>query len=206
MRPSDMPTMSVESLLPYAANSRTHSENQVAQIAASITEFGFTNPVLVDGKGTIIAGHGRVLAARALGLKNVPVLLLDHLSKKQQRAYVIADNKLALNAGWDEAILKSEVEGLLDDGFEIGVLGFDENDIDALLAGDLLPVGSGIGEEGSSGVSQKTLNVDGVKVAMTDMEAAKISSLLTAYGKENGMLYGFVAWLTESFDEPMGDA
>jgi len=91
----------VSDLIPYAANSRTHSDAQVAQIAASIKEFGWTNPILIDGDDTIIAGHGRLLAARKLGLEDVPVIVLDHLSKSQQRALIIADNQLALNAGWD---------------------------------------------------------------------------------------------------------
>ena len=101
MRASEVPTRKVAELVPYARNSRTHSEAQVAQIAASIREFGFTNPDLVDAKGEIIAGHGRVMAAKLLGLAEVPVLVLDHLTDAQRRAYVIADNKLALNAGWD---------------------------------------------------------------------------------------------------------
>ena len=95
-------------LIPYARNPRTHSDAQVAQIAASIREFGWTNPVLVDGANGIIAGHGRVLAARKLGLERVPVIELAHMSEAQRRAYVLADNQLALNAGWDEALLRLE--------------------------------------------------------------------------------------------------
>jgi len=97
-------TLAIDDLVPYARNSRTHDNAQVAQIAASIREFGFTNPVLVDGAGGIIAGHGRVLAARAVGLNAVPCVRLAHLTEAQQRAYVIADNRLALNAGWDEGM------------------------------------------------------------------------------------------------------
>ena len=99
-------------LIPYAANSRTHSDAQVAQIAASIRQFGWTNPILIDGAGTIIAGHGRLLAARKLGMEEVPCIVLDHLTKAQQRALVIADNQLALNAGWDMDMLKAEIEDL----------------------------------------------------------------------------------------------
>src|SRR5580698_272099 len=95
----------VDKLIPYARNPRTHSEAQVAQIAASIAEFGFNNPILVDTKAGIIAGHGRLLAARKLGLKEVPVIVLDHLSETQKRAYIIADNQLALNAGWKDELL-----------------------------------------------------------------------------------------------------
>lgn len=122
---------SVDQLIPYARNSRTHSKDQVAQIAASIREFGWTNPILVDGDGTIIAGHGRVMAARKLGEKEVPCIELGHLTEAQKRAYVIADNQLALNAGWDAEMLKVEIAELVDADFDLGLLGFD----DAMLAG-----------------------------------------------------------------------
>jgi|11BtaG_2_1085332.scaffolds.fasta_scaffold05631_5 ParB-like chromosome segregation protein Spo0J len=112
-------------LTPYALNSRTHSERQVSQIAASIEEFGFTNPVLVDERGGIVAGHGRVLAAKALGLNEVPAIVLKNLTPSQKKAYVIADNKLALNAGWNDANLKLEIESLELDGFNVDLLGFD---------------------------------------------------------------------------------
>ena len=123
----------LDSLKPYEKNSRTHSDAQISQIAASITEFGFTNPVLIDGEGGIIAGHGRVLAAKALGLADVPVLVLDHLTAAQRRAYVIADNKLALNAGWDEDVLRAEIEALGAEDIDLGLLGFDDAELDALL-------------------------------------------------------------------------
>ena len=121
------------SLQPYARNSRTHSEQQVAQIAASIREFGFTNPVLIDQAGSIIAGHGRVLAATQLGLAEVPVVRLAGLSEQQRRASVIADNKLALNAGWDDDLLADELKALAGGGYEMALLGFS----DAELAGVL---------------------------------------------------------------------
>lgn len=133
MRPSDLPQRPIAELAPYARNSRTHSEEQIAQLAASIREFGFTNPVLVDAEGTIIAGHGRVLAAERAGLEAVPVLELGHLSPDQRRAYVIADNKLALNAGWDEALLRSEIEALEAAEFDLDLLGFGAEELDALL-------------------------------------------------------------------------
>lgn len=131
--PKSLVQRQIADLVPYAGNSRTHSPEQVAQIAASITEFGFTNPVLVDGQGGIIAGHGRVLAAQSLGLDTVPVLVLDHLSEAQRRAYVIADNKLALNAGWDEDALRSEIEALSATGFDLELLAFDDAELAALL-------------------------------------------------------------------------
>ena len=122
-------------LIPYVRNSRTHSEAQVAQIAASIKEFGFTNAILVDAGKGIIAGHGRVMAARLLGLKEVPTVELNHLTDAQRRAYVIADNKLAENAGWDNDLLKIEVADLDAVGFDLSLLGFDES----FLAGLLVP-------------------------------------------------------------------
>lgn len=123
----------VAELIPYAANSRTHSDAQVAQIAASIKEFGWTNPILIDGENTIIAGHGRLLAARKLGMEEVPAIILDHLTKAQQRALVIADNQLALNAGWDMDMLKAEIEDLNLEGFDLDILGFDDKFLDGLL-------------------------------------------------------------------------
>ena len=127
-------TIAIDRLIPYARNSRTHSDAQVAQIAASIKEFGFTNPVLIDGEGGIIAGHGRVLAARKLGMAEVPCIRLAHLTEAQRRAYVIADNKLALNAGWDDAMLALEFKDLQALGFDVELTGFSLGDIDELLA------------------------------------------------------------------------
>jgi DNA modification methylase len=122
-------------LIPYARNPRTHSDAQVAQIAASVREFGWTNPVLVDGENGIIAGHGRVLAARKLGLERVPVIELAHMSEAQKRAYVLADNQLALNAGWDEALLRLELADLSELGLDLGLIGFGEGELERLLAG-----------------------------------------------------------------------
>ena len=122
----------VETLIPYAKNARTHSDEQVAQIAGSIREFGFNNPVLVDKDHTIIAGHGRVLAARKLGLTDVPVIVLDHLTESQRKAYVLADNRIALNSGWDTSMLSVELQDLKDD-IDLSLLGFDADELDALL-------------------------------------------------------------------------
>lgn len=120
-------------LTPYARNSRTHSDEQVAQIAASIKEFGFTNPVLIDDEGGIIAGHGRVLAAQRLKLETVPTICLSGLSETQRRAYVIADNRLALNAGWDVTMLGVELDALREVDFDISLLGFGDDEIDDLI-------------------------------------------------------------------------
>ncbi len=119
----------VEELVPYARNARTHSEAQVDQIAASIREWGWTTPVLISEDGTIIAGHGRVRAARKLGLTDVPVMVATGWSKAQIQAYAIADNKLALNAGWDEALLALEIDELQGAGFEIDLAGFDAGEL-----------------------------------------------------------------------------
>ena len=124
----------IDKLIPFARNPRTHSDAQVAQIAASIAEFGFNNPILVDTKAGIIAGHGRLLAARKLGLTEVPVIVLDHLSEAQKRAYIIADNQLALNAGWDEALLRAELATLQQEDFNVGLLGFEDDELSRLLA------------------------------------------------------------------------
>jgi ParB-like chromosome segregation protein Spo0J len=121
--------LQVEALIPYARNSRTHSDEQVAQIAASVREFGFTNPVLIDDQEGIIAGHGRVLAARKLQMTEVPCLRLSHLSEAQKRAYIIADNKLALNAGWDEELLQLELNDLHLEEFDMALLGISAQEL-----------------------------------------------------------------------------
>ena len=124
----------IDDLTPYVRNARTHSAEQVAQIAASIREFGWTNPILVDGTHGVIAGHGRLLAARKLGLTDVPVIELAHLSETQRRAYVIADNRLAEAASWDDDLLRVELADLRDDGFDLALTGFDAAELDTLLA------------------------------------------------------------------------
>ena len=142
-------SLPLDRLIPYARNSRTHSDAQVAQVAASIREFGFTNPVLIDAEDGIIAGHGRVMAARKLGLEKVPCIRLAHLSETQRRAYIIADNKLALNSGWDEEMLALELAELREVDFNLQLTGFDgaelgefdaaETDMPELADGDKQP-------------------------------------------------------------------
>ncbi len=126
----------VEDLIPYARNSRTHSDAQVAQIAASVREFGWTNPVLVDGENGIIAGHGRVLAARKLGMAEVPCIELAGLTDTQRRAYIIADNKLALNGGWDDELLAVELGELNAADFDMALIGFDAGELSAAMGLD----------------------------------------------------------------------
>lgn len=123
-------------LVPYARNARTHSEEQVAQIAASIVEFGFTNPILAGSDGVIVAGHGRLAAAQKLGLDTVPVVVLDHLTPTQRRALIIADNRIAENAGWDDAMLRIELQSLQEDGFNLDITGFDADALAEIMAGE----------------------------------------------------------------------
>jgi DNA modification methylase len=123
---------SVETLIPYAKNARTHSDEQVAQIAGSIKEFGFNNPVLVDKDNSVIAGHGRLMAARKLGMDKVPVVQLGHMTEAQRKAYVLADNRIALNSGWDTSMLSLELQDLKDD-IDLSLLGFDPDELNALL-------------------------------------------------------------------------
>lgn len=131
----------VDKLIPYINNSRTHSDEQVAQIAASIKEFGWTNPILVDGENGIIAGHGRLMAARKLGYTEVPTIELKDLTETQRKAYIIADNRLALNAGWDNEMLTIELNDLLADGFALEMLGFDAGIVEQLLMGETADLG-----------------------------------------------------------------
>ena len=121
--------LKVGDLIPYVNNSRTHSDEQVMQVASSIKEFGFTNPILIDDDGGIIAGHGRLMAAKKLGLDKVPCIRLGHLSEAQRKAYVIADNKLALNSGWDNDLLKIELMQLDSIDFDLNLIGFDLSEL-----------------------------------------------------------------------------
>ena len=130
---------SLQRLIPYAKNARTHDDTQVSQIAGSIAEFGFVNPILVGDDNIIIAGHGRLMAAQQLGLDTVPVIVLHHLTEAQRRALVIADNKIAENAGWNDELLKLELEELGDLGFDLDVIGFSDEELDELLGNDEQP-------------------------------------------------------------------
>ena len=126
----------VQDLIPYVNNSRTHSEEQVNQICASINEFGFTNPLLIDEKDSIIAGHGRLMASKKLGMEEVPCIVLEGLTEAQKKAYIIADNKMALNAGWDEELLKIELENLKELDFDLDLTGFNIDELDELFKQD----------------------------------------------------------------------
>jgi len=152
----------VESLIPYARNARTHTDGQVAQIAASITEFGWTNPILVDGGNGVIAGHGRLLAARKLGLNQVPVIELANLTPQQKRAYILADNKLAENAGWDDELLAIELGELKDADFDLGLTGFEDEELSRLL-GEAVEAQeeSGIGDDSAPEPSEVAVSKPG---------------------------------------------
>src|SRR3954471_407856 len=149
MRTMDVEAMPVTSLRPYAGNARTHSKKQIRQIAKSIERFGFTNPVLVSDDDEIVAGHGRVEAAKLLGLKSVPALRLSHLSAAERRAYVLADNKLAQNAGWDREMLAIELQALIDLDFDVELTGFSLAEIDLVIdeAGESTAGGEGAPED-----------------------------------------------------------
>lgn len=129
---------SVKQLVPYANNARVHTESQVNIIAKSIQEFGFNNPVLIDDMGNVIAGHGRILAAQKLDLKKVPCIVLSHLSDRQQRAYILADNKIALRSTWDMDKLSTELSDLVGMGFDLGLTGFDEGELDSILRSEII--------------------------------------------------------------------
>ncbi len=189
-----------EKLIPYAMNARTHNDANVAQIAASIREFGFTNPVLIDGENGIIAGHGRVLAARKLDMVTVPCIRLSYMTPAQKRAYVIADNKIALNSGWDEELLKVELATLRDEDFSLGVTGFSGEELAALLtaAEDLENIDSD-GDE-AKGASVEYLAVGKFKIPLDADEVQSITGLIEAYAQEAGTTFGFGAFMVRKME------
>jgi DNA modification methylase len=154
-------TWPVDKLIPFARNARTHSDEQVAQIAASIAEFGWTNPILAGADGIVIAGHARLLAARKLRMTEVPVIVLDHLTETQRRALVLADNRLAINAGWDEEMLKVELESLQEDGFDLDIVGFTDEEIANLLRDPEAPVEGQTDEDAVPEEQEKVITVPG---------------------------------------------
>ena len=133
---TDMQLVSITKLVPYANNARTHSPEQINKLRSSLREFGFINPVIIDRDYGIIAGHGRVIAAREEGITEVPCVFVDYLTEAQKKAYIIADNRMALDAGWDEELLRVEIEALQGEGFDLGLTGFDEKELADLFKGD----------------------------------------------------------------------
>ena len=182
----------VGKLLRYAKNSRTHSDEQVEQLVNSIREFGFTNPVLIDEKNELIAGHGRLAAAEILEMDKVPAIRLSNLSEKQKKAYRIADNKLSLNAGWDMQLLAEEVKELMDDDFDIDLLGFNDAELDEMLS-DEQPQEE---DDNSSPVVQiKYLAIDKERIPATDMEIALLLDVYRQYHDAHETHEGFVQYL-----------
>ena len=182
----------VGKLLRYAKNSRTHSDEQVEQLVNSIREVGFTNPVLIDEKNELIAGHGRLAAAEILEMDKVPAIRLSNLSEKQKKAYRIADNKLALNAGWDMQLLAEEVKELMDDDFDIDLLGFNDAELDEMLS-DEQPQEE---DDNSSPVVQiKYLAIDKERIPATDMEIALLLDVYRQYHDAHETHEGFVQYL-----------
>jgi ParB-like chromosome segregation protein Spo0J len=165
---SEIKQVATEKLVPYARNARTHSDNQVAQIARSIEEFGFTNPVLVDGELNIIAGHGRVLAAKQLGIKVVPTIDLSYMTDEQRRAYIVADNQIALNAGWDMELLADELREIDMSGFNLELIGFDDATLKGLLGNAAPDAGETSTENNTSQEGMKYSSQFGVIVSCQD--------------------------------------
>jgi hypothetical protein len=180
--PDKLERWPIERLVPYEKNARTHSADQVAQIAASIQEFGFTNPILVASDDGILAGHGRLAAAKDLGLREVPVVVLDHLTPTQRRAYVLADNKLALNAGWDEEMLQQEIAALSLVDFDLSLMGWSDDELAGLL--DPEGIDDDAGHEGEEGkytdkVDVPPYEITGPKPELEDIyDLSKVEELL----------------------------
>lgn len=184
-------------LIPYVNNSRTHSEAQIAQIAGSMREFGWLQPIVTDGKQGILAGHGRVLAARLLGWVSCPTIDGSHLSPAQRKAYVIADNKLAENAGWDKDMLALEFESLREFDFDLELTGFGIDEIESLAGdGDRVSLNAG-GDESNSGTSVDQLRWGKQKVELSDEERSRLDDALTQYLDAYGGTSGFTTWLIE---------
>lgn len=182
-----------DSLIPYVNNSRTHSDEQVTQVASSIKEFGFTNPILIDEQGGIIAGHGRLMAANKLGLDTVPTITLVGLSEAQRKAYIIADNKLALNSGWDYKLLRLEIGSLESLDFDIELLGFDELEIDSIFNDSIdIEIDN---DDGLTGSDLPKLKFGKKEAEMTDDELASLSELFKQHTDATGSSYGFVSRL-----------
>lgn len=184
-----------EDLKTYPHNSRTHSRTQIQQIAKSIEMFGFTNPILITPDDMVIAGHGRLLAARLLDLQTVPCIVIEGLTDEQIQAYVIADNKLALNAGWDEAMLRGEIDMLQGLDFDLTLLGFDDGELQKILdSGHEITASGG---DGLSGAQENFLRFGDKRVPLTPEEAMALGAALDAYVEEFGLANGFVRKLLD---------
>ena len=189
-------TRRVRDLVPYARNSRTHTAEQVDRIAASIKEFGFTNRVLIGEDGVIIAGHGRVMAANKLRLTEIPCMIARGWTEAQKRAYVIADNQLAIGgAGWDKEMLKVELFDLGEQGFDLALIGFDDAELTAILD-DATPIETDA-EGDSAGDGGDFLKFAKNKVPLTETELASLEGLMSRYVEIFGLAHGFARWIVD---------
>lgn len=179
---SELVLWPIEKLTPYERNARTHSDAQIEKIASSMIEFGFTNPILVDGEAGIIAGHGRLLAAKKLALAQVPVIELTHLSEAQKRAYILADNRLAEDAGWDEEQLAEELAALEAMEFDLSLTGFTDEELKDLLPENDIGVGEGMGDGEGAGEEDQKYRI--VIECEDDGQVSKVSAKLKRAGLE----------------------
>lgn len=189
MQKTEFRTIPTDDLIPYARNSRTHSPDQVTKIAASIKEFGFLNPIIVDGENGIVAGHGRVMAAKKLGLKELPCIEASHLTEAQKRAYIIADNRLALDAGWDNEMLRIELQELDADGFDLSLTGFTVDEIQGLQFDDDAEAEMPDLADGDREPFQQmtfTMHDDQAEEVKAAIEKAKAMGPFVDTGNENG--------------------
>ena len=193
----------ITGLAPYTRNARTHSEGQIAQIAASIAEFGFTNPILIGGDNVIIAGHGRLRAAQMLELPDVPVIVLDHLSDAQRRALIIADNRIAQNAGWDEDLLRAELATLQDMDFDLELIGFDDEELDRLLS-DLEAPGVGDAVDGEDEVPEPPIDPISRPGDLWIMGAHRLLCGDSTVATDVSRLFGAVSPMLMVTDPPYG--
>lgn len=189
---------SVASLVPYARNARTHSAAQIAAVAASIKEWGWTSPALIDPEGTIIAGHCRVLAAQKLGLVDIPVMVATNWSEAQKRAYVIADNQLAVaGADWDKDLLRVEIDDLSGADFDIGLLGFEPGDLSALLGDEGVSIAGEQDGAASGGNDSEFLKWNKQRIPLASDEIEALDALASRYVEIFGLAHGFARWLAE---------
>jgi ParB-like chromosome segregation protein Spo0J len=193
-------TIPTADLIPYARNSRTHSPEQTAQIAGSIREFGFTNPVLIDAENGIIAGHGRVMAAQKLGLDKVPCIRLAHLTETQKRAYIIADNQLGLNSGWNEEMLGLELADLRDADFDLRLIGFDAESLSDLLNNiDLEGITAEHGDSAGDGIECLVIGKYRIPLELDEVNA--LTGVVQAYAEERGTTMGFGSYLLRKIEQ-----
>ena len=189
--------LKTETLIPYVNNARTHSEEQISQIMGSIQEFGFVNPILIDKDKVIIAGHGRLLAAQRLGLEEVPVICLAHLTESQRKALILADNRIAENAGWDEELLKIELQELDGLDFDLVLLGFNADELDKFLKDTSVYIPPDDSGETVSGSRSNFLAFGSKKIELTEDELAGLLAKYDEYTNEYGSSFGFASYLLD---------